>query len=142
MTVSHDVDIVARTIYGEARGESEEGQIAVGFVAFNRSEDAQKTGRRQFGDGSPASACLQPFQFSCWNANDPNAAKLRALDADDPDPVFAKCLRIAEEVLSGQIPDPTNGATFYHTSNISPPWSRGQTPCAEIGRHKFYKGIR
>ena len=30
------IDIMARTIYGEARGEEEEGQIAVGNVIKNR----------------------------------------------------------------------------------------------------------
>ena len=143
MAVSHDVDITARTIFGEARGEPDEGKIAVAWVIRNRAAIAQATGRRQFGDGSPASACQRPFQFSCWNNNDPNAARLRALDADNPDPVFAECLRIAEDVLGDQTPDPTDGATFYHTRALNPPpdWSRGKTPCATIGHHLFFKNI-
>ena len=32
-----------------------------------------------FGDGSPSSACLAPYQFSCWNPNDPNRSVIEAL---------------------------------------------------------------
>ena len=56
-----DVSIIAKTIYGEARGEGYVGMLAVATVIFNRAR----------GDKSLlAKVCLKPKQFSCWNSTD------------------------------------------------------------------------
>lgn len=127
---SEDLDILARTIYGEARGEDWEGKIAVGHVVLNRAI------RR---DTSAAHEAQRPWQFSCWNHNDPNRAKLLAVT--EADAAFRECLRAAEAVLTGAEPDPTEGATHYHTPAVSPFWSRGKEPCAVIGGHLFFNDI-
>lgn len=44
MTTS-DVDVLARTIYGEARGESISGMEAVAFVVLNRVAFSKRRGR-------------------------------------------------------------------------------------------------
>lgn len=54
---------------------------------------------------------------------------------------FRTCLRIAEKAVHGWLDDPTSGATHYHTRAVSPPWSRGRRPAAEIGRHLFYNDV-
>jgi spore germination cell wall hydrolase CwlJ-like protein len=37
----------------------------------------------------------------------------------------------------------TNGATHYHTDSLVPlpAWALGNSPCARIGHHLFYRGI-
>ena len=56
---------LAKTIYGEARGESIETMFAVGWVIRNRL----KSGRH---GKTYKGVVLQSKQFSCWNKNDPN----------------------------------------------------------------------
>ena len=43
--MSDDVEILARTIYGEARGESLSGQEAIASVVLNRLAFAKKKGK-------------------------------------------------------------------------------------------------
>ena len=56
---------LAKTIYGEARGESIETMLAVGWVIRNRLQ-VKRHGKNY------RNVVLQPKQFSCWNKNDPN----------------------------------------------------------------------
>ena len=70
MTVTEkDRDILARTLWGEARGESLAGQIAVAWTIRNRVNDGKA--KSWWGEGY-AGVCQKPYQFSCWNKNDPN----------------------------------------------------------------------
>jgi len=133
-----DQDIMARTIWGEARGEGQPGMEAVANVILNRNELWHV--HPHFGHGTVQSVCLAPWQFSCWNENDPNAAKLKAVSFQDP--VFAQCLQVASDAIAGIIEDNTNGATYYYVKNSpQPTWATGKEPCAEIGRHLFFKDI-
>lgn len=127
-----DADVLARTVWGEARGEPRAGREAVAAVVVNRVA----AGRRAWGL-SVAAACLAPRQFSCWNADDPNRPKLLAVGPADR--AFAECLAVARLALAGRLPDPTGGATHYHAAGILPRWARGRAPSAAIGRHVFYR---
>jgi spore germination cell wall hydrolase CwlJ-like protein len=131
-------DILARTLWGEARGESVRGIEAVAAVVLNRVAVARARGGFWWG-GSVADVCRKPRQFSCWNEGDPNRVKLLAVGADDP--VFNTCRRIARRAVAGLLDDPTGGATHYHARGIEPRWAVGRSPCAEIGRHLFYREI-
>lgn len=131
-----EVDILARTIWGEARGEGKAGMEAVAMVICNRAAVARTRGGYWWGN-SVIEVCLKPYQFSCWNRNDPNHQKLLSITRDDP--VFETARRIAHRVLLGFIKDGTKGATHYHARSIMPSWAKGQQPCAVIGRHVFYK---
>jgi len=124
------VDVVARTIWGEARGEGETGMQAVACVIANRVARPGWWGRDWRG------VCLAPYQFSCWNTNDPNLAKLSLVTAADP--AFAAALEIAAAAVTGQLGDITNGATNYHTLAIHPSWADAMTETARIGGHVFY----
>jgi N-acetylmuramoyl-L-alanine amidase len=61
-----DVDVMARTIMGEARGEANQGKAAVGWVISNRVSAGT------WYSGSVFEVCRKPYQFSCWNVGDPN----------------------------------------------------------------------
>lgn len=125
-----DLDTMARTVFGEARGESDAGKIAVAHVILNR---AKVPGKTWWGD-TIAEVCHKPWQFSCWNPGDPNREAVEAVTLDDP--VFRACVRACLAALDGA--DPTGGATHYHVRGLSAKWARGKTPCATIGNHLFY----
>jgi len=134
-SVEEAVDALARTLWGEARGEPVRGIEAVAAVIVNRVRAAERRGGFWWG-GSVVAVCRKPYQFSCWNANDPNRPKLLAVTTADP--VFATCLRVARRAVAGLLPDPTGGATHYHAVGLHPDWAAGHSPSAEIGRHVFY----
>jgi N-acetylmuramoyl-L-alanine amidase len=127
-----DVDVLARTLWGEARGEGRDGMVAVACVILNRADPREK----RWPNGV-AKVCQQPKQFSCWNPNDPNLARLQRVDAGDP--AFKMALEVAGIAVAGKLPDPTRGANHYHTPAVQPDWSKGKQPAATIGHHKFFK---
>ena len=70
MTITEkDRDVLARTIWGEARGESSAGKVAVAWTIRNRVFDGKE--KSWWGEGY-AGVCQAPWQFSCWNKTDPN----------------------------------------------------------------------
>jgi len=131
MLTAADIDIGARTVWGEARGEPYEGKLAVAHVILNRWR------ARHRGETTVFGVCSEPKQFSCWNESDPNRPKMIAIGAAEPS--YRECLRAFLEAIDG--PDPTGGALHYHTIGVRPRWSRGKRPSAVIGAHKFFVGI-
>lgn len=131
-----EVDILARTLWGEARGEGVTGMQAVAGVILNRVRIARERGGFWWGE-NVIQVCQKPYQFSCWNRADPNFQKLQ--DVDGRDLYFATALRIARRAQAGSLEDSTNGATHYHAAQVAPYWARGETPVAVIGRHVFYR---
>lgn len=131
-----EVDVLARTIFGEARGEPHEGLEAVANVVLNRVSIAQKRGRYWWGNNI-IGVCQKPYQFSCWNKNDPSYQRL--INVTDKNIHFATALRIARRAIIGALPDRTNGATHYHADYVSPYWAVGEKPVKTIGRHLFFK---
>jgi len=126
-------EILAKTIWGEARGEPLAGKVAVANVIINRADKGGWWG------STIEDVCLKDQQFSCWNEFDPNFKKLRVINKKDP--AFRDCLMIAEMADKNLLNDVTDGATHYHAIGADPWWSRDQTPVATIGNHAFYKGI-
>lgn len=128
-----DVWITAQTIWGESRGEPLSGQYAVAHVILNRSTQKNL---------SPATICLERFQFSVWNLDDPNRWKLDRLTLEDDS--FYKCFEIALKVLAGKHQDTTFGSRHYHHYAMDPYpfWARGHTPVKRIGAHVFYNDVR
>jgi len=147
MDLTDDQQVLAGTIWGESRGEPEKGREAVAAVVMNRVAIAKRhmsqTGKPHplFGDGTVRSACLMPYQFSCWNDGDPNRAKILALDFAHPDPLLNDCLAVAARAIAGILTDWTHGATHYKEASLSWPhgWGPECTPLAEIGHHAFYQ---
>ena len=128
--VSQQVDIVARTIWGEARGEGATGMQAVANVIINRAKKPGWWGH------NIVDVCLAPSQFSAWNRNDPNYAKVQAVTTATSS--FKTALTIAGRAVAGTLPDITGGATSYHTVAINPYWADDSKLLKIIGAHKFY----
>lgn len=135
-----DTFTLARTIWGEARGESMRGRLAVAHVVLNRLARPGWWSRHE-GDGIPddtiQAVCRDPYQFSCWNATDVNRAKL--LDVGFDDAAFRECFAIACLATTGAegFRDPTAGATHYHHRDIAPSWAAKMVTRCEIGPHVF-----
>ena len=133
----HDIDIVARTIYGEARGEYERKDgglsslIAVGNVILNRAQN-----KKRFG-ATLSTICQKPYQFSCWLKNDPNRKLIETVDQNED--VFRICMDVAENLVYGHWPDLTKGSDHYHGDYIKPSWADESFFTIKIGQHVFYK---
>ncbi len=129
-------DILARTLWGEARGEGTAGMQAVAAVIMNRVKTSRAKPGGMWWGNDVISVCQKPWQFSCWNRSDPNMKKVMAVTANDP--YFKNAQAIARAALAGTLRDPTGGATHYHARGSVPDWAKGQPPTATIGRHVFY----
>ena len=121
---------VAQTVYGEARNQDIEGQIAVAWVIKNRTMDRRWP-------NSPAAVAMQRKQFSCWNRGDPNNYVMLKVDLNKP--LFLQIVSVVAAVFSGMHQDPTIGANHYHTKSVNPFWADRSKIKAEIGDHVFYR---
>lgn len=132
VNLASDVDVLTGTLYGEIRGGTLESQQNVAQVILNRHL-ASKVPVHQ--------VCLAPNQFSCWNSNDPNPAKILAAPVNDS-LIWNRLKQIAVVALSGANPDRVAGARNYYASwmKVAPAWAR---PPAVItlrdGFHIFVK---
>lgn len=133
-----DVDVLARTLYGEASNQKWEGLIAVAFVVANRAKKPKRFGEGVIG------VCLKPKNFSCWNHDDPNRIRIMRVTYDNVS--FVRCVAAAASVLSGSVTDITGGADHYHTikkpayAETWPPyWVPSMTKTVTIGDHVFYR---
>lgn len=131
-------EVLARLIWGEARGESLRGQVAVAFVVTNRVKRAPRYG------ADLIEVMLKPWQFSCFNLSDPNRTML-----EDPSryPGYSQCLTVASLAVQGLLSDPTGGAVLYFNPEIVPGgWPASWDPkkalvTVKIGRHVFCREL-
>lgn len=125
---AQDLHDLAVAMLGEARGESDVGQRAVAHVIDNRAN---------LMGVSISDAIRQPAQFSF--IDDQNLAAAQTA-AEQNSPAYQNALSIAQQVLSGQSMDPTGGATFYHTNDISKKTDKIYDKLQTIGNQTFYGG--
>lgn len=118
--------LLSATIYGEARGESFQGKVAVGFVMDTRQKD-----NLHWND------ILSPWQFSCWNKDDPNLPIL--LDKLSVyDPAYQDCISVANQIIGRTAVNPVPKADHYCNVSVFPSWSKDMQDLGIIGRHKFF----
>ncbi len=70
-----EADVLARTLWGEARSEGHVGMEAVASVVLNRVKVARDHGGKYWWGANIVQVCQKPYQFSCWNRSDPNFQK-------------------------------------------------------------------
>ena len=118
-TNSNDVNLLARLIYGEARGEAYVGQVAVGAVVLNRVHSSKFP-------NTIAGVIYQSGAFTAVSDGQINMS---------PDSTAKKA---AQDALNGW--DPSYGALYYFNPNTATNgwiWSRPVT--VVIGKHRFCK---
>jgi len=128
----HEIYILARTIWGEARNQGHAGMVFVGGVVLERAQKGGWWGK------TIKEVCTKKKQFSCWNENDPNLDKLLHVNGHNPE--FCTALGVAAELLAGNIhyQSITNGATHYHTASIEPEWTKRLARVVVVGDHIGY----
>ena len=114
-----DVQLIARAINGEARGEPYEGQVAVGAVILNRVSSSS----------FPNTISGVIYEKGAFTA---------VADGQINVPIDenSTVLKAAQDALNGW--DPTNGALYYFNPNTATSswiWSREEI--VTIGKHKF-----
>ena len=115
------VDLLARLINGEARGEPYKGQVAVGAVVMNRVKSSE------FPD-TISGVIYQKGQFSCVTDGQFN----KAIDED------STVYKAAREAMNGA--DPTNGCLFFYNPKTSKSkWVFSRPTVITIGKHRFAK---
>jgi len=114
-----DVQLLARAINGEARGEPYEGQVAVGAVILNRVNHADFP-------NSVAGVIYQPGAFTAVDDGqisvpiDPGSSVVKA----------------AQDALNGW--DPTNGCIYYwNPATATSSWIWSRKIVTKIGKHNF-----
>ena len=112
-----DLQLLARLIYGEARGESYTGQIAVGAVVMNRLRSSSFP-------NTISGVIYQPYAFTAVDDGQIN------LTPND------QCYRAAKEAMNGY--DPTYGALYYYNpATATSSWIFSRKTTVVIGRHVF-----
>ena len=136
-----EAQLMALTIYGEARGEAREGKIAVGSVILERVDNRDWDGKTLH------EVCLMPWQFSCFLPGDPyfKALKLIAEDWDAKitrSKALSECYSIAKGLLDGTIPRTPiiaeKNCCQYKTKVAKAAWANKMERVAVIGHHEFY----
>ena len=116
---SSDVNLLARLIYGEARGEPYTGQVAVGAVVLNRVKSSS----------FPNTIAGVIYQSGAFDVVSDGQINLT------PDSTAKKA---AADALNGW--DPTYGSIYYFNPSTATNkwiWSRPHT--ITIGKHRFCK---
>ena len=112
-----NIELLARVINGEARGEPYEGQVAVGAVVLNRVEHPS----------FPNSISGVVYQKGAFTAVD---------DGQINAEMYASSRRAARDALNGW--DPTGGAIYYYNPKTATnKWIRTREVICTIGDHVF-----
>lgn len=114
---SSQVDLLARLISAEARGEPYSGQVAVGAVVLNRIKHPS------FPNTLPG-VIYQSGAFTCIT------------DGQFNQPVAESAYRAAHDALNGV--DPSGGAIYYfNPSTATSSWIWSRPLITVIGKHRF-----
>lgn len=114
---SSDVYLLAKLVYGEARGEPYTGQVAVAAVVLNRVKSSKFP-------NTISGVIYQPYAFTAVDDGQINLTPNETAKS------------AARDAMNGW--DPTNGCLYYYnpaTATSSWIWSR--TIVTTIGRHNF-----
>ncbi len=114
---SGDVALLARLISAEARGESYEGQVAVGAVVMNRIVHPSFP-------NTLSGVIYQRGAFSCLD------------DGQFDEPVAQSAYAAARDAMNGY--DPTGGAIYYfNPATATSQWIWSRPLIVQIGKHRF-----
>ena len=114
---SADLNLLARLISAEARGEPYEGQVAIGAVVLNRVEHPSFP-------NSISGVIYQKGAFTCLT------------DGQFDKPVADNAYKAARDALNGW--DPSGGAIYYfNPATATSKWIWSRPHITTIGRHRF-----
>jgi len=118
-TSTSDLQLIARAINGEARGEPYEGQVAVGAVILNRVKDSR----------FPNTIAGVIYQSGAFTAVTDGQINVSIEEG-------STVLKAAQDALNGW--DPTNGAVYYFNPDTATnKWIWSRPLIKTIGKHRF-----
>jgi spore germination cell wall hydrolase CwlJ-like protein len=138
----NDTQLMALTMWAEARGESREGRIGVGSTILERVDHREWDGK------TIREVCLWPYQFSCYLSNDPNYPHLVNIsnDFDAALQRFAalrECYDIADGMITGRIARNTTAMQYLNpqvAGETKKKWlASGMKSVLIIGRHEWFE---
>jgi len=136
--------ITARCLFGEARGEPMSDKVKVGAVIRNRVHwhIARPVGAAGWG-----LVVLKPYQFSWTMDSDPNLLKVLDPLTHELPAVWEVCCQVAEGIVSGAIPDETQGADYYYDRSMDakpPSWihDAGMVATVRTDTFRFWRSAR
>lgn len=116
---SANVNLLARVISGEARGEIYEGQVAIAAVVLNRVRHSS----------FPSTIAGVIYQNGAFTAVSDGQINVTPTES---------CYRAARDALNGW--DPTGGAIYYYNPRTATnQWIRTRPIIRTIGKHVFCK---
>ena len=119
-TSSSDLNLLARAVYGEARGEPYTGQVAVAAVILNRVKSSKFP-------NSISGVIYQSGAFTCVSDGQINLSPNQS------------AYNAARDALNGW--DPTNGCLYYYNpATATSKWIWSLAVELKIGRHNFARG--
>lgn len=119
--VSNEIQLLARCVNGEARGESYEGQVAVAAVILNRVKHPSFP-------STIAGVIYQPRAFTATVDGQIN------VPIDENSTVYKAC----RDAMNGW--DPSNGAVYYYNPRrTTNQWIYTREVVRVIGNHRFAK---
>jgi N-acetylmuramoyl-L-alanine amidase len=134
--LKEDIDIafIALTVYREARGESDEGKLAVAFSIMQRVKHPAWWGN------DALDVVFHPYQYSSMTVKgDPNLTVWPRSD----DPAWQACINAAVSAYYATQPNPAPEADSYFDCSIKPPyWTEDADFIACIGRLRFYRTLK
>ncbi len=120
-TNTSDIQLMARAINGEARGEPYEGQVAVGAVILNRVKSSK----------FPNSIAGVIYQSGAFTA---------VADGQINEPIAqnSTVYKAAQDAINGW--DPTGGCIYYFNPDTATnKWIWSRPHVKTIGKHRFCK---
>lgn len=134
---------LATMVYGEARGESIKGKIAVAFSAINR--------KLRNPNKDLCGIVLAKKQYSIFNGNDKLQKIATTFDLEPPmnNPIemaaWEESLQVAKEIVNHKHKDPISGATHYiapvamkKLGYKTPKWAKQYKMVGQVDNHVFY----
>jgi len=137
-TTWSDLDLLTGVIYGEARGESWLGKIAVGLTVRTR---VSNPGYWNWGKNW-REVILAPRQFSCFK--DINACRIGE-ECNDfriggglGIAVWEECYLVATAIYAGTLKCSFGAISHYHNNTVQPSWAKELLYITTVGKHLFY----
>ena len=132
--MTYDQLLEALCLWRESRGQSAAAQAAILAVIRNRATDSRNRWPK-----TSAEVVTQPWQFSSFNASDPNVTKWPTPKNAIEWAAWQQCCNIVETPLTA---DPTHGATNYESlppGMAKPGWADEAELTTKIGVFSFYR---
>lgn len=146
-TVFQAANIIARTLYAEARNDGEKGMRAVASVIYNRANgnvaDFVNVCKKY---GWSEKYKRNVYQFSCWGRMDPdewspNKFKVKlpktVINGSADQKSWEIAMNITAEMLSNSFTPVIDANMYYNDKTANPSWGSELIKVKYIGSHKF-----